>query len=563
MTTPPPPAVADWKAYGRLWPYLRPYTRRLVLVLVVSLVATALTLVQPYFSKLLIDNALLQRDMTALVEITLLMFVVTVIGFGVNMLASYRYLQVSASMLFDMRVALFKHLQTLSPRFYAKFRIGDLMSRINGDVGEVQRVSADSLLSVLSNVLFLVGSVGMMIWLNVGLFLVSVFLVPLCVWAFLHYQQRLTLLMKELRERGADLGSLFVDTILGMRVVVSLRADEHEVERFRARNDSFVRVMLKMQITSFMTGALPGTILTASTSAVFLYGGYLIIQDKMSIGSLVAFMAYHGRLLSPIQTLMSMSSSLASARVSLARIFELMDTPPEVIDDPNAAPLAPFKGSLRFEDVSLRYDREAVLSKVSFDIPKGAFCAILGASGAGKSTAADLMVRYLDPDEGRILIDGRDLRTVALRDLRKEVILVDQSPYLFNDTIANNIAFALQGAERPAIEAAARAAGLDAFIQRLPEGYDTKTGERGLALSAGERQRVALARAFLRRPSIMILDEPTSALDAQTERLIATELRTALPETTLIVITHKPALAELADMTITIENGTARQIQTP
>jgi ATP-binding cassette, subfamily B, bacterial len=549
--------IAPWHTFRRLWVYLRPYGWQLVLVLVISLAATSLSLVQPYISKLLIDRALMQRDKAALGWIAGLMFVAVVAGFGLNILASYRHVRLSASMLFDMRLALFRHLQTLSPRFYAGYRLGDLMSRLNNDVGEVQRVTADTLLSVLSNIVFLVGSVGMMLWLNWRLFLVSVVLVPACIYTFQKYQRQLTALTKQLRERSADLGSLFVESILGMRVVVSLNANEHETGLFRKKNDAFISTMLKVQIASFLSGALPGTILTAATAAVFLYGGWQIIEGTMTIGTMVAFMAYHTRLLSPVQNLMGLSSGVASARVSLGRIFELFDTPAEITEKPNAVALTHIQGSIRLEGVSIRHDRAAILEDVSIEIPAHGFCAILGSSGAGKSTMADLLVRYLDPDQGRILIDGVDIRNVRLEDLRREVILVDQSPYLFNADIAENIAYACPEATRQEIAAAGTAAGLDELIARLPEGYSTKTGERGMALSVGERQRVALARALLRKPSVLILDEPTSALDSETERLIATNLRDAMRGRTVIVITHRPALAELADSIITIQDGHA------
>ena len=550
--------VADWRTYRRVAIYIRPYIGSLVLVLAISLVATALGLAQPYISKLLIDNALLQRDMNALIAIAALMVGVTIAGFALNMLASYRYVSVSAAMLFDIRAALLRHLQTLSPRFYGGFRLGDLMSRINSDVSEVQRAAADSLLSVLSNILFFVGSAVMMLWLNWRLFLISAVIIPACVFIFLHYQRKLTALTRQMRERSADLGSLLVDTVMGMRVVTALRAGEHEVGRFRDRNQAFVSSMLKMQIASFMTGALPGTLVTASTAGVILYGGAMIIDGRMSIGTLVAFMTYHMRLFSPVQVLMGLTAGLASARVSLARIFELFDTPPEVMEKPDARSLAPIRQGIRFEQVSMRYDRDAVLTDVDLTIAQGSFCAILGPSGVGKSTMADLMVRYLDPDKGRILVDGVDLRDLRIDELRRAILLVDQSPYLFNDTIAANIAFAMSEASRAEVEAAARTAGLDAFVARLPDGYETRTGERGLALSAGERQRIALARALLRRPEILILDEPTSALDSETEKLVAGRLREALPDATIIVITHKPALAEMADSIITIDKGQAR-----
>jgi ATP-binding cassette subfamily B protein len=254
---------------------------------------------------------------------------------------------------------------------------------------------------------------------------------------------------------------------------------------------------------------------------------------------------------------MALTAGLALARVSLGRIFELFDTPPDVREDPGAIPLPPLRNSIRLENVSLRYDRAQILDNISLEMRVGGFYAILGASGVGKSTLADLLVRYLDPDQGRILMDGRDIRYAPLDDLRGQVILVDQSPYLFNVSIAENISYAFPTATQSDIEEAARAAGLDELIARLPEGYKTKTGERGLALSAGERQRIALARAFLRRPSVLILDEPTSALDGNTEKLIASNLRRALPGCTLIVITHRPALAEIADAVITIQNGKA------
>jgi ATP-binding cassette subfamily B protein len=235
----------------------------------------------------------------------------------------------------------------------------------------------------------------------------------------------------------------------------------------------------------------------------------------------------------------------------------LFDSRPDVVERTDSVPIGQVRGDIRFDRVTMRYDRELVLSNMDLTVRAGSICAIVGPSGVGKSTMADLMVRYADPTGGRILLDGQDLRGLRLDDLRREVMLVDQAPWLFNDSIAANIGFALPDVRAEDIEAAAHAAGLDAFLARLPEGLATRTGERGLALSAGERQRIVIARALLRRPSVLILDEPTSALDGDTEALVADRLRVALPDATIILITHKPALARIADKVVTISDGQA------
>ncbi|WP_230291416.1 ABC transporter ATP-binding protein [Croceicoccus sp. Ery5] len=557
MTPIPDPQseIAGWSAYRRLLPFLRPYYRPLALVLAISLIATAMNLAQPYLSKLLIDKALMRSDMGALLEIAGAMVAVALAGFALNMWASYRYVAASAAMLFDIRASLLQHLQRLSPRFYARFRLGDLMSRINSDVSDIQRVTADSLLSVLSNLLMLAGCIGMMLWLDPVMFLIGVVVMPVCVLLFVHLQRRLTAITRTMRERGADLGSLLVDTVMGMRTITSLRAEDHEIARFRQRNDAFVAAMQKMQITSFMAGALPGTLLTASSAAVVLYGGSRIIAGEMTIGTLVAFMTYQGRLFSPVQVLMGMVSGLASARVSLGRINALFDTAPDVVEVDDPVPLPAIERGLQFSDVRFAHDRRVILDGIDLFIPAGCFCAVLGPSGIGKSSMADLIVRQLDPDGGTITADGIDLRRLSLADLRHAVVMVDQSPHLFNDSLANNIGFACPDAGADRIADAARQAGLAPLIARLPQGLDTPTGERGLALSAGERHRVAVARALLRKPSVLILDEPTAALDTETERLVALGLREALPKATIIVITHKPALADLADMVVTLNDG--------
>jgi ATP-binding cassette subfamily B protein len=547
--------------YRRALGFIVPYWPRLVLVMLAGIAATSFGLLQPYISKLLIDDALLKHDWRMLLLVSGLMFGVTVLGFVLNILSSYHYVRVSASVLFDMRLALYRHLQTLSPRFWARTKLGDVVSRINNDIAEVQRVSADSLLSVLSNVVFLIGSAAIMVALSPRLFLVSVAAVPASIWALQHYQHRLAARVRAVRERSSDIGSFLLETLLGIRLVVSARAESREAERFRARNQSFLDALMRMQLTSFLSGAVPGTILTLSTAAIFLYGGKLVIDRQLTIGSLVAVMSYHMRLLSPVQNLMSLYSNLVTGGVSLARVWELFDTRAEIVDRPDAKPLVAVRGEIEFDRVSFGYNGEAVLEDLSLRVAPGTICAILGPSGAGKSTLAELLVRFYDPDQGAIRIDGRDVRDVPLADLRHAVLLVDQAPYLFHCSVRENIAYARPEATDEEIVNAAEAAMIHDRILALPEGYETIVAERGQTLSAGERQRIALARALLADPKVLILDEPTSALDEANERAIAETLVRVAAGRTAIVITHRASLARIAHQTIFLNAAKAAPIE--
>ncbi len=542
--------------YRRALAYISPYRGRLAIVGAVSLFSTLLGLTQPYISKLLIDEALLRRDREALLLVAGLMVAVTVLGFALNILSSYRYVKVSAGVLFDMRLAVYRRLQELSPRFYSRARLGDIVSRINNDIAEVQRISADAILSLLSNIVFLAGSVAIMLWLNWRLFLLSIVFLPLSVVSLRHYQRRLTGQVRDLRERSADIGSFLIESLMGMRLVVTSNAQAHEVRRFQTGNLRFIESLLGMQLTSYMAGALPGTVLTLSTAVLFLYGGHLVIAGQMTIGALVAFLAYHLRLLAPVQNLLGLYTNLVTGGVSLARVFELLDTPVEVVERPDARPLAEVRGEIEFENVTVRYGREtAVLDAVSFRVPAGGICALVGPSGVGKSTIADLILRLCDPDSGTVRLDGQDLRDVRLADLRGAIALVDQAPCLFHASIRENIAYGNPEAAREEIIAAARAAAIHDFIAELPDGYDTLVGERGLTLSAGERQRIAIARALLRRPPVLVLDEPSAALDAATEKSLSAALAELMRGRTAIVITHRPALIEIADYVVVLDGG--------
>jgi ATP-binding cassette subfamily B protein len=540
----------------RIGGYILPYWPSLVLVLVLSLASTALALYLPYLTKDLVDRALLGRDLAALQRVVFLFLAAGAASFLINVVSGLCYTQASARILFDMRLALYRHLQRLSPRFYARTRLGEIVSRINNDIGEIQRVAAEAALAWVGNVLFLAGTIVMMAWLDVRLFLVAIALVPVSLAAVVYYRRRLETRVRSLRERSADIGSFLIETLQAMRLVVASNAQPREADRFRRLNDRFIDALMSMQRATYLSGGLPGLLLSLGTAAVFLYGGSRVIAGTLTLGTFAAFMAYQMRLMAPIQALMGLYASLATARVSWQRVVELLDTAPEVEEPPNARALPAVRGEVALEHVTLAYDRGVpVLENVSISVHPGEILAIVGASGSGKSTIADLLLRLVDPDEGRVTLDGNDLRTLALGDVRRHVVLAEQAPFIFHATIAENIRYAWPEATGDEIVAAARAAGLDAVVRTWPEGYETVVGERGLALSVGERQRVAIARALLANPAVLILDEPTASLDVDTGRLVADGFEQVMSGRTTIVITHRPELAARADRVLMLTSA--------
>ncbi len=542
--------------FRRALSYLRPYRWQLVLVVALSLVSTGFSLAVPLLSRTLVDGAILAGDAGALRLVVLLFVAVTAAGFGLNVWSGMRYTRVSADVLFDMRLALYRHLQRLSPRFHARTRFGDVMSRLNNDIGEIQRIASEVVLAWVGNVLFLIGAVVMLAYLDVRLLLLGTAALPVSVWALVRYRRRLEKRVAVLRERSADIGSFLIETLQGVRLVVAANAQEREVGRFRRRNGRFIDALMAMQWTTYLSGGLPGLVLSASTALVFLYGGQRVIDGTLTLGTLVAFMAYQLRLFSPVQALMGLYASLATVRVSLGRVHEILDVEPEVVEPPSAAALPAVRGELALDDVTVSFDRGApVLERVTLHVPAGACLAIVGPSGGGKSTIADLALRFLDPDAGTVRLDGRDLRTLRLRDLRAHVGLVEQEPAVFHASIADNIRYARPEATDEEVRAAAARAGLARFVAALPDGYGTVVGERGAALSAGERQRLAVARALLAAPSVLVLDEPTAALDPESEQQVAAGFEAVMRGRTTILITHRAALARRADRVAVLDGA--------
>lgn len=550
--------------FRRALGYVRPYVGALVPVVVLSLLGTALGLVLPYLSKLIVDDAILGGDFRLLLILVAVFIGVTVVSFGLNVVSGMRYTKVSADILFDMRLELYGHLQRLSPRFYARTPLGDIVSRINGDIGEIQRVTAEAALSWFGQVVAVAGTVAMLVYLDWRLFFVGLATLPPSLWALTRYRRQLEDRVRVLRERSADIGTFLIESIQGMRTVVGSNAQEREIERFRGRNDSFVDALLSMRLFTYLAGGLPGLLLSAGTGVVFVYGGYRVINGLMTFGTLVAFMAYQSRLMGPIQGLMGIYTNLATARASLVRVQTLLDTPPEVVEPLSPVRLSECRGRVELEGVHLDFGRgNEGLHGIDLTIEGGETVAIVGASGSGKSTIADLLGRQVDPDRGRVLLDGTDLKGLSLDDVRRHVTIVGQDPFIFHTSVAENVRYARPEATDAEVAEALSAAGLDALVASMAEGADTVVGERGRQLSAGERQRLAIARAFLADPAVLIMDEATGALDPSSEAGVLQGYERLLRGRTTILITHRLDLARHAERIVVLEGGRIAEDGTP
>jgi ATP-binding cassette subfamily B protein len=548
----------------RAYRYILPYWRRLTGVLAISVASTALSLYLPSLTRPLVDVALVGRNAAALQNIVLIFVAVGAAGFVLSVVSGLQYTRVSAEILFDMRRDLYEHLQRLSPRFYATTRLGDIVSRLNNDIGEIQRVAAETALAWVGNVLFLAGSLAILLWLDWRLCLVGLATLPVSAWMLAVYRRRLERRVAALRERSADLGSFLIETLPAMRTVVTSGAERREVDRFSRLNDAFIATLMGVQRVQYLSGGLPSLLIATGTAAAFFYGGWRVVEGTLTLGTLAAFLAYQARVVAPVQALMGLYGALATARVSWQRVAELLGTPADVTERSDAKPLATVEGLVEFDGVSLAYGRGGeVLDRVSFQAPAGRTTAIVGTSGSGKSTIADLAVRLLDPDSGAVRLDGHDLRSVRLSDVRRLVRAVPQEPAIFHASIEENVRYANPAASDADVARALTAAGLSRFVSTLPEGPRTVVGERGLALSAGERQRIAVARALAASPSVLVLDEPSAALDPVSEREVVQGVRECMRGRTVIVITHRLDVVRTADYVIVLEGARVAQTGPP
>jgi ATP-binding cassette subfamily B protein len=538
-----------------LYSFVRPHRLAIAGLLGLSVCASALVLVQPWLTKLLIDDGLLARNFPMLVLIAGLMIVAGLLGTALSGINRYLHTRLSGRMLFALRDDLYRHLQTLSPSFYGQRRIGDLMSRLDGDVAEIQRFAVDSLFSAVSSVIGLVVAVAMLLTLSWKLSLLALVLIPLDVLWLRWMRRKVERDVRQLRERSADMSSFMVETLPVMKFIQSAGQQQREARRLESLGQGYMSQLLRLQVTEFFTQAVPGTLTSLSRACAFLIGGYWVVQGTWQLGALIAFSTYLGMAVGPVQSLLGLYVAIQRMTVSLGRVMELRGEEATVLTPETPKPM-PSSGELRFDDVHFSHPgRPTTLRGIEARIPYGLKVALSGGSGVGKSTLIDLLQRHHDPQSGRVLLGEVDVRELDLFELRRRIAVVSQDIVLFRGSLADNLAYAVPDASREAIADVARLAQLDSLIATLPEGLDSPLGERGQQLSGGQKQRIAIARALLQDPLILVLDEATSAVDEATEREVIEAIDRLFAGRTRILISHRPSTLADADLRFELLDG--------
>jgi ATP-binding cassette subfamily B protein len=543
-----------------LWPHLKPQLGTLFLALLLALLLAAMSAAQPLLTRIVIDQGLIGRQFPRLVGACLGMLGLGAVGYVLGGVHRVIYVRASGRALFSLRGAVYAHLLGVSPRRLARVPVGDLVSRLDGDIAEVQRFGTDAAASFIGSVLTLIVVGAVMLGLSWRLTLLVAALLPLQLLVRQYARPRIEASTRALREAASRLSGFLVETLSGARHVQAAAAEELEGLRLEALGSVYLGRVLRQQLVTYATGSFAGFLGHLATAGTFVLGGWYVLQGHLSVGTLVAFVAYLGRSSGSAASIAGLYTGYQRARVSLERVQELLDLPcipesPDAIAVPAAA-----RGALRFESVSVgaNVDGRPLLDSITVDIPAGSKVVLRGASGAGKSTLADLLRRFLDPDSGRILLDGRPLEEFKLGDLRRRIVVVEHSPVLFRGSILDNLRYGHPEVDAASAIEAARKALVDEFVSALPQGYATQVGERGSELSTGQRQRIAIARAALARPLIVILDEATSGLDAEAARAVHRSLDSTFPERTRLVITHRAGDVEGSDVCWQLEAGRLR-----
>ncbi|CAA9474056.1 MAG: Lipid A export ATP-binding/permease protein MsbA [uncultured Solirubrobacteraceae bacterium] len=537
---------------------LRPYRGRSVLMALALVAATAASLAPPLLAKLAIDDGIVPRDVGVL-ELVVAAFVASaLVHWGATYLQTYLTGWIGQRVLQDLRIRMFEHLQRLDLDFYARRQAGVIISRLTNDVQALDQLVTDGVVTLFGSSLTLVGTAAILLAVDWQLALLTFLVFPVLGIASLAFRIISADAYRLTRERVAAISAYLQETLSGIRVVRAFAQEERHMRRFAELNEDnrdANMTTVKLNASYFPAVELLSAIATAG---ILAYGGVRVLEGEVTVGVLVLFVAALSNFFDPIQSLSQLYTTYQAGMAALDKIFELLDERPRLADADDAAELGRLRGEVVFDDVSFSYagdDGPLALSGVTLRVAAGETVALVGTTGAGKSTLAKLAARFYDPTRGRVLVDGHDLRGVTQRSLRRQLGIVPQEAFLFSGTIRENIAFGRPDASDEAVRAAAAAVGIDGFVAGLPDGYETQIGERGVQLSAGQRQLVAFARALVADPRILVLDEATSNVDIHSESLIEEGLGRLLAGRTAIVIAHRLSTIRRADRIVVLEHG--------
>jgi len=544
------------KQYLRLIKYLRPYKFRLFMAALCTALASAGTVYLPWIIKDVVDQVLSEKDSEKLSYIALSIVVIFLLrGFffyGQSYLISY----VGQSVIIDIRRAMFQKIQRLSMSFYDKNKTGTIMSYVTNDVSALQSGLVDNIVDMITETVILVASIVAMICLDWKLFLFTFCTFPVVIGFIDFFGKRIRKSGSKIQGTTADLTSVLQEVVSSARVVKSFVREPYEIDRFERENIHNFRAHMKyVRLSATLTPTIE-FVAAIGVTMILWFGGNSVINGDITAGALVAFLTYAVNISNPIKRLSKVIAHIQRALAAADRVFNVLDMPELIKNVPDAKELPHVKGNVEFQNVSFTYDtEEPILNNVSFKAEPGQVVALVGPSGAGKSTVASLLPRFYEVTDGKIVVDGYDIREVTMESLREQVGIVPQETMLFNGTVYDNILYGRLDATKEEIEAAAKAANAHHFIMELPNGYDTQLGDRGVNMSGGQRQRIAIARAILKNPQILILDEATSALDTQSERVVQEALDRLMVGRTSFVIAHRLSTIKNADKILVMEKG--------
>jgi ATP-binding cassette, subfamily B, bacterial len=543
----------------RIYRYFLPYWKAVIGIIVTILIGAVFSNIVPWLVKWVVDVAIPQGRVGYLALLCVAM-IVAAVGQGlVSVVQTFLNAKIGQGVMFDIRNQMYGHLHRMSLSFFTNTKTGDIMSRVNNDVNGLQEVVTNTISQSLSNVLMLVATFGSMFWLDWRLALLSMVLLPLFVLPTRAVGRMRYRVKKDTQARLSDLSSLMQETlsVSGALLVKSFVRQDAEMEKFRKINKDLMKLQIRQSMIGRWFFAFVNVIQYVGPAILYWYGGHLVIDHAITLGTVIAFTGYLNKLYGPAASLSNIQVNILGSVALFDRLFEYLDLKVDIEDRPDALKLQNVQGKIEFEQVTFRYrpDR-AVLRDLSFVIEPGELVALVGPSGSGKTTISNMIPRFYDPTEGRVLLDGHDLREVQLKSLGEQVGMVTQETFLFHTSIRDNLRYGNPTATDREIEAAAQAAYIHDFIVSLPDGYDTIVGERGHKLSGGEKQRMALARVILKSPKILILDEATSALDSHSEAYIQSALEKLMDKSrTSLVIAHRLSTILEADKILVIDDG--------